>query len=1142
MRFPQPPSLVERDPQDTAALRSFAFDQLSAIAAVLDDAGVILDTNEAWRLFSQLNGGSSESTGLGTNYVEVCERSAAAGCADAMSVAEGLRSILAGDRDRFDLEYSCESPTGISWFLLSASSAPVVGGAGIVLFHVDITARKALEQRLAVHDDVDGLTGLPNRRAAVRFLVEEIDNARLTDEPVTVVFLDLDGFKTINEVYGQAAGDLLLVKVASRMRRAVREADLICRFGSDEFVLVCPSLDATDAQLLAGRLRELMAQPFQFDATQLVAEVSVGVATSGAGTTVDSLLGAACSARYVDKARIRSDRRTVPAERPQVRSMPTPRRARSDGEERLLAELQASQAMADSIVAHSSDLVMMFQADGTIEWASPAALTVFGMEPDDLIGQNGLALVHPDDQERVLTDFAGIPGIGDHVRTEFRVTRPDGIVVWVEETATNLLDQPDVGMVVANIRDITARRAAEDAARFRSTLLAAAGQAIVAIDTDGVVIYWNPAATSTYGWTAEEAIGSQIAEILPAVHGWEPIAEEIREKLRIGEAWSGEFKVLTRDGVALPVMLSDTPVYDDDGVRIATVGVSSDISEQVELHEQMEVDRRRLADAQASARLGSFELDFTTGEMTRSDELWRILGRQPGSKAGLDFDHVHPDDRDRVKIEFDRVVSEGGPAEVMHRIVRPDGSVRWVISRTSPFRNESSMLLAGTMLDITEQHEAELALAYQATHDVLTGLPNRSSLQDRLRSCFAGNRARWPQVAVAILDLDQFKNLNDTFGHVVGDQALRAVAQQLLSGLPNTDAIYRFGGDEFVLLREGVDTDEAAVEFGHAIAKAFALPISVGERAFQLTASIGVARSMPADTSESLLRDADTAMYQAKADGRARMVAFDARGRERAHRRSFLETELRDALQRDQLHLVFQPVVELDTLRVAGFESLLRWEHPDFGLVGPDEFIPIAEATGLIVPIGAWVLQRSLEQLALWLRDPDVRSDLWMAINVSARQLGQRCLVDLVDDLIHETGVDAAAVHLEITESVFVEGVINAVETITDLHQLGVRISMDDFGTGYSSLSYLNRLPINTLKIDRSFVQVLGPGADTSIVRAIAALSDSLDLDVVAEGIETEDQFEIIRELGCRFGQGFLWSRPLPPAHAMAWARNTDGV
>jgi len=393
---------------------------------------------------------------------------------------------------------------------------------------------------------------------------------------------------------------------------------------------------------------------------------------------------------------------------------------------------------------------------------------------------------------------------------------------------------------------------------------------------------------------------------------------------------------------------------------------------------------------------------------------------------------------------------------------------------------------------------------------------------------------------VAIVDLDQFKNLNDTYGHAVGDQALRAVAERLRSELPTTDEIYRLGGDEFVLVRNEVGTDEGAVEFGDAIARALAQPINMGERAIDLTASIGVARSMAADTSESLLRDADTAMYQAKADGRARVVAFDAQGRDRAHRRSFLETELRNALQRDQLHLAFQPVVDLGTLRVAGFEALLRWEHPDFGSIGPDEFIPIAEETGLIVSIGAWVLEHSLEQLAEWLTDSRLPSDLWMAINLSARQLGQRSLVDLFDDLIHRTGVSAASVHLEITESVFVDRVINAVETITDLYQLGARISMDDFGTGYSSLSYLNHLPINTLKIDRSFVQVLGEGADTSIVRAIKALSDSLDLDVVAEGIETQEQLEIIRELGCKFGQGFFWSRPLPPADALEWAMNTN--
>jgi diguanylate cyclase (GGDEF)-like protein len=444
------------------------------------------------------------------------------------------------------------------------------------------------------------------------------------------------------------------------------------------------------------------------------------------------------------------------------------------------------------------------------------------------------------------------------------------------------------------------------------------------------------------------------------------------------------------------------------------------------------------------------------------------------------------------------------------------------------------------MLDITERHEAELALAHQATHDSMTQLLNRTSINEHLELLLSAPDRRQP-IAVAFLDVDEFKQINDRVGHEVGDQALRAVAGRLRAALRDDDSIGRIGGDEFVLVRPGVNTlDDARALAEEAIA-VLRKPFQIGEHEFQITASIGVTVSDEADSPTSMIRDADDAMYQAKRNGKAGIAVFDRAARAHAQRRRTLASGLRHALADDELHLEYQPILDLSTLAVAGFESLLRWNHPTLGAIAPAEFIPIAETIGLIVPIGTWVVDHAFRQLAEWRDDARVGRDLWMAVNLSAQQLGQPDLVARIARAIERAGVPPSLIHLEVTETVLMDEVDSSLATIIALKEQGVRVSIDDFGTGYSSLSYLSRLPIDTIKIDRSFLRDLGAaGHDRSIVRAMTALADALALDVVAEGIELPDQLRALRELGCGFGQGFLWSRPLDPAAALDWMIATD--
>ena len=807
------------------------------------------------------------------------------------------------------------------------------------------------------------------------------------------------------------------------------------------------------------------------------------------------------------------------------------------------AELVAVRAQVDASVANSCDMVVFMRADGTVQSASPACRRLFGLEPTDLIGRNGLDLIHPDDRERMSNAFASIPNLGDHVRAEFRFVDARGNVRWIEEVATNLLADANVRHVVANLRDVTDRVNAEREVRLQTALLAAAGQAIVGTDTEGAIFYWNAAAEAIYGWTTDEAIGQQAETMFQPEGGWDANDDEVVALLIAGQPWTGELRVQTKSGNPIPVLLAYSVVY-VDGLQVGTIGVASDISERLRIEEanallldRIEVDRRRLAAAQASAKLGSFEVNLDTGEITRSDELCRILGHEPGSAMDNSFEHIHPDDRLQLAQMLSEAAAGRDEGEITYRLVRPDGELRWVHSQATAIRGPNSNVIAGTMLDITDRHQAEAALLHGATHDSVTDLPNRASMHERLQSAIASSDPDH-LVALAVIDIDRFKLVTDGLRHSSGDEALRALATRLRSRMRPTDFVVSTSGDGFAVVRIDVQTLDDAHQLGNEVMVLLDDPLMLEDRELFLTVSVGVTLSTAGDSPESLLRDADDAMYQAKRDGRNQVRVFDQHARVRAHRRQSVTMALPQALERNEMHLEFQPIIDLATCEVAGFESLLRWDHPELGSIPPAEFIPIAEATGVILRIGVWVLDRSLQQLADWRADPRVPQDLWMSVNVSAQQLIDPRLVDHVRAATERAGVPAKAVHLEITESVLMDRFDNALGTIVELQSFGFSVSIDDFGTGYSSLSYLSRLPIDTVKIDRSFVGGLGAGEtghDPSIVRAMIALADVLDLDVVAEGVELTSQLEFLTGLGCTFGQGFLWTASLAAPDALEW-------
>jgi len=715
----------------------------------------------------------------------------------------------------------------------------------------------------------------------------------------------------------------------------------------------------------------------------------------------------------------------------------------------------------------------------------------------------------------------------------FEQRQPDGR--WIRTT-----DRPTAdGGRVTLCRDVTAERQhASDASRYTELLrltLENISQGLCAYDSDYRLMTWN----------------ARFFELLDLRHthaqAGTPLVDICRYLARRGEFGEGDPTELGDRIVSLfkqtKGVTYERPTVSGRHLEVrispiasgGVVATYTDITERNKAEERLRESEQRYALAAAGSNDGLWDWDLSRNAVFFSDRFKRMLGYVPeefsdGPEEWIS--RLHPEDVQRFTAQLDAHLNGASSNfESEHRLRHRDESYRWMLARGLAVRDDkgAAFRIAGSLTDVTDRKRAEEQAVHDALHDTLTGLPNRTLFLERVRQALSRHRrSAAATFAVIYLDLDRFKVVNESLGHVHGDDMIIAAARRLEQHLKFGDTVARLGGDEFAILLEDVEDKTEAKAIADTLQKALSSPFVLGGKEIFSTASMGIAHSEDDyERPEEILRDSELAMYRAKERGKARAVVFETAMRGSALTPLDIETDLRRALDRGEMTLAYQPIVSLASGRISGFEALVRWQHGQRGNVPPTEFIPLAEETGMIVELGEWVLRQACQQMMAWSREHPEVGQFEVSVNLSSRQFAQADLVRTVTKSLEGTGLEPERLKLEITESALMENAQRSAEMLRQLKALDIRVCVDDFGTGYSSLSYLHTFPIDTLKIDKSFVQDMGRNRQNlEIVRTIALLAQNLRLEVIAEGVETPEQLAQLRALGCGYAQGFMFSRP----------------
>ncbi|MGZ6952969.1 MAG: EAL domain-containing protein [Acidimicrobiia bacterium] len=798
---------------------------------------------------------------------------------------------------------------------------------------------------------------------------------------------------------------------------------------------------------------------------------------------------------------------------------------------------RVAEARFRTLMQTSGDALIVIDEHAVINHP-PIGRQLFGYTPDELHGMNALDLVHPDDLEFAATEMIKAVTDPDYQATNaMRIRHADGHWVPIELVARSYLSDPDINGVVMNVRDHTERDAFASALRISEerhrTLIANLPGAVFRCSatppyTDEFV---SDAVEELTGYTAREFLdGDVVYDDLILSDHQRRTDSELEESIADGRAFVIEYPIRHRDGSVRWISEHGRVLSDERGEPSHLEGFMFDISSRVEAVNEGRETESKLANLIDNVPGVVFRCEPEPPYRTifLSDAVEDLTG-YPVDGFGTDrelYDLVAVEHRARIDAKIRAQTALGESYVVEYEIEHRDGSRRWVEERGQAQRRLDGTVqwLDGVMMDLTDRKELEHRLAHDAAHDPLTGLPNRTLLLDHLDVTLARGQRGGTLTAVLFVDLDRFKLVNDAMGHTAGDELLIHFTRRLSSVLRDSDVAARTGGDEFVIVCTDLADHDEAKGIARRVADMLSDPFTVQGRTVFVTASVGIAFAEPGAKAGDVLRSADAAAYCAKDRGRNRYEVFDEALRAATTAALEVETDLHRALERHELFLRYQPVVDLDTRELLGAEALVRWSHPTRGLLTPDQFLPAAEASGLVVALGREVLDLATGALTNVGRDvlPSV------AVNLSPRELAQRDIVERIRDVIAERGLERHRLCIEITENAVLDELETTVATLEAIRDLGVRLAIDDFGTGYSSLSYLRRLPVDTVKIDRSFTTELDhENANVTIVAGIIGLARGLGLDVIAEGVETEEQAAVLRELGCRQAQGYLFSAPV---------------